>query len=67
MGEVGAIPVGALPGDLAENFTRAGATRRIGKALARQSGRIIGGYLLEGAMDGHAKVRTFRITKGGVR
>jgi hypothetical protein len=67
MGEVGAIPVGALPGDLAENFTRVGTTRRIGKALARQSGRIIGGYLLEGSMDAHAKVRTFRITKGGVR
>lgn len=67
MGEVGAIPVGVLPGDLAENFTRVGTTRRIGKALVRQSGRIIAGYLLEGAMDAHAKVRTFRITKGGVR
>jgi hypothetical protein len=66
MGEVGAIPVGVLPGDLAENFNRAGTPRRIGKALAKWDGRVIAGYRLEAVMDKVANARRFKVTKGGV-
>jgi hypothetical protein len=61
MGEVGAIPVG----DLAENFDRAGTPRRIGMALAKWSGRVVGGYRLEAVMDKSANARRFKVTKGG--
>ncbi len=64
-GESGALPLGALPGDLGENFTRGGTPRRIGMALAKWSGRVVAGFRLESSTDKHAKVRTFRVTKGG--
>jgi hypothetical protein len=62
--DVGSIAPNSLPGDLAENFKHNVTPRRIGTALAKWSGRVVGGFTLHAEMDKHAKVRTFRVTKG---
>lgn len=64
--DVRSIAPSSLPGDLAENLKHNVTPRRIGIALAKWSGRVVGGFTLHSEMDKHTKVRTFRVTKGDV-